>query len=396
MNILVIHNAYQQRGGEDVMVEAEVAMLERAGHRVRLELISNHGIRSPLDKLETFLNAPFDHRRTEWIAGLLKSGDVELVHVHNFFPLVTPAVHAAAASHGVAVVQTLHNYRTICAGALLLRDGVPCEKCIEGSPLWGVVHRCYRGSFVGSVAVTRMQRRVVQGRPWHSHVHRLIALTKFGRGKFIEGGLDPHRLVVKPNFLPGVSERPSTARRWGGALYVGRLSHEKGVHTLIEAWRDMPNVPLTIVGDGPERARMADGAPPWVRFLGQVSPVEVRKLMREAIALIVPSVCYEGFPAVVIEAYAAGLPVVGSRLGSLAEVVEDNVTGLHFMPGSAEDLRSQTRCLFADTALAESLGAQARLRYEQRYTEAANLALLEAIYHEAMQEAKAERFSSPP
>ena len=386
MNITILHNIYRQAGGEDAVVAAEAELLRRAGHDVHLELVCNDGIRSMADKARAFVQAPHDHGRLAWATDLFSRTQPEVVHIHNFFPLLTPAVHEAARLHGAALVQTLHNYRLLCANAMFLRDGLVCEKCLHGSKAWGIVHRCYRGSAIGSLAVARMQWRAERLRTWHTDVHRFIALSNFARAKFIAGGLPPERLVVKPNFA--VAEAPVPGPR-NGALFVGRLSPEKGVAVLLQAWRALPHIPLLIIGDGPERARLEAAAPANVRFLGPLPQAEGRQMMGRAQFLIVPSTWYEGFPLVVVEAFSAGLPVLAARIGSLGEIVVDGVNGRHFEPASANSLADTAKEMFSKPELLTRLGESARTTYDANYSPAENLKQLEAIYAAALETARA-------
>jgi len=392
MRILIIHNEYQNRGGEDTVVAAEAGLLRSAGHEVHVEIVSNKQIRDKSEKIRTFLRTPYDPNRKEWMETILDSTKFDVVHIHNFFPLLTPAIHEAAAQRGVAVVQTLHNYRLLCAGALFLRDGEVCEKCLGGTNLWGVVHRCYRGSTLASLAVVRLQQRAKRHRTWHRHVHRFIALTEFARDKFVTGGLPAGRVAVKPNFADQFIS-PERERR--GALFVGRLSPEKGVKYLIEAWAELPGIPLTIVGDGPERAQLEQIAPKNVRFLGSLAGDQVRNAMAEAQALIMPSVWYEGFPMTLVEAFSASTPVIASRLGSLAELVKEGVTGLTFEPGNAENLSKVARQAFSRPGQLEKMGKAAFEAYRTRYTPQANLGQLEAIYSDAIAAAKKSDINRP-
>lgn len=375
----MVHNAYQQYGGEDRVVECEIALLRSAGHDVREVIVSNSSIRSLEDKARVFFKSAFDKNRSEWMGELVRAYEADIVHVHNFFPLLTPAVHAGAKAAGAAVVQTLHNYRLLCANALFLRGGNICEKCLQGSNVWSVVHRCYRDSVASSLAVARMQTRARVSGSWDNDVHRFIALTEFARQKFIAGGIRADRIVVKPNFAK--ASVTSIAAR-AGALYVGRLSSEKGVQLLVDAWRGLPNLALTVVGDGPDRERLEALAPPNVRFIGQVSTERVRVLMSQAAMLLVPSVWYEGFPMTIVEAYAAGLPVFASRIGSLAEVVLDHETGRLFEPGSSDSIRATVLSVTADELAL--MGRAAEAVFDSKYSEGPNLLALEQAYDAAL------------
>ncbi len=381
MRILVLHNTYQLRGGEDAVVDAEVDLLRSAGHEVRLERVTNESVVGLSEMLRAFLNAPHDQRRAEWVANLVRDWRANIVHIHNFFPLLTPAVHEGAVDAGAAVVQTLHNYRLLCANAMFLRDGVVCEKCLGGSRVWGVVHRCYRGSLPGSLAVARMQWRADREQTWKRKVHRFVALTEFARGKFIEGGLPADQIMVKPNFVQSGGRHGRIGG--GGGLFVGRLSLEKGAAILIDAWRRIPQLPLTIVGDGPERVRLEAMAPPNVTFMGHCTPEQVKAHMQRADCLIVPSLWYEGFPMTIAEAFAIGMPVIASRLGSLSEIVRDGVNGYLFPPGDTDELARVVMNSFSLNRL-PTLGKGASETYRQYYTPAANLKTLENIYAEAI------------
>lgn len=385
MNIVILHNVYQQRGGEDVVVAAEADMLARAGHSVSVEQVSNDTINGLAAKAGAFLHAPFDPARREWMHRLLDRTGAEVVHVHNFFPLLTPAIHAAAADRGVAVVQTLHNYRTICAGALLMRSGQPCEKCIHGTRLWGVAHRCYRGSLAGSLAAVRMQNRAFARGTWDTKVHRFIALTDFARGRFVEARLPEERIVVKPNFTPDPGHDAGTVRR--GALFVGRLAPEKGVRTLVEAWQGIADLPLTIIGEGPEGQAVRAVSQGNIVFTGHLPAHEVQARLREAAMLVVPSLWYEGLPMAILEAFAHGVPVIASDIGSLGDVIRPGVNGALFRPGHAEDLARSVTALAGEPETLVRLGRGARETYEALYTPGRNLAQLEDIYRQAIAEA---------
>lgn len=391
MRILLLHNSYRLRGGEDEVVNAEVALLRNGDHDVRVEFVSNESIAGFAATVRATLRTPYDADRGKWIAALVDEQRPDIMHVHNFFPLLTPAVHEAASSKEVAVVQTLHNFRLLCANALFLRSGTVCEKCLHGNRIWGVVHGCYRQSRIGSLAVALMQHRAMRRQTWHRHVDRFIALSEFARAKFVQGGLPIERIVVKPNHV--VDPGPvSSSRKRRGALFIGRLAPEKGAAVLIAAWRDIPDIVLTIVGDGPQRRTLEASAPANVHFAGQVAPEKVRGYMQDAEALILPSLSYEGFPRTVAEAYATGLPVLSSDIGSLSEIVVSGETGRHFAAGSPTSLANCVVAAFGEAGLLAELGRGARLAYEQHYSSAINLVKLEEVYAAAL----ARRRASSP
>lgn len=382
MKVLIVHNHYREAGGEDAMVAAERALLAAHGHETALFTVSNDAVAGLGGRIAAAWRAPYAAAAREALAARIEAERPAIVHIHNFFPLLSPAVYDACRAAGAPVVQTLHNYRLICPAATLLRAGRVCEDCVTGSPYRAALYGCYRGSRLGSLAVARMLARHRRRDTWGTRVDRFIALTAFARRKFIEGGLPAARIAVKPNFVmndPGTA--PAEGRR--GALYVGRLSAEKGVLNLIEAFRALDE-PLRIVGDGPLAARLRAEAPANVAVLGPRDADAVADEMARAAFLVVPSLCYEGFPVVIAEAYARGLPVLASDLGGLAEIVEDGVTGLRFPPGDAAALAACAARLSAAPEARARMGTAARARFEARYSAAANYRMLRAIYDEAI------------
>ncbi|MGY4320280.1 glycosyltransferase family 4 protein [Bradyrhizobium sp. JR3.5] len=382
MKILVAHNRYQGgRGGEDVVFEAEVDLLRGAGHSVETLTVSNEAINSLAARIATTLSIADNAEGKRAVAEALDRFRPDIVHVHNFFPLLSPAVFDVCRQQRVPAVVTLHNYRTICTGGMLLRDGRICHKCLDRGHLWGVAHRCYRGSLPGSLASAHMIARHQRRGTWTRPGLRLIALTQFARTLFTQAGFDAGRIDVKPNFMadPGA---PDPAMPRTGLLYVGRLSREKGVGVLLDAVAGT-GMPLRIVGEGPERAALEARAPANVRFLGALSRADVLREMASARALVVPSLWYEGFPMVVVEAFAQGTPVIASEIGGLAEVVSAGKTGALVPPGDTAGLRQRIVELLGAPDLATAWGQAARTAYLDRYAPDENLRLLEAIYARA-------------
>jgi len=311
-------------------------------------------------------------------------------HCVYTFPLISPSAYYACREAGVAVVQTLHNFRLLCPGAMLLRQYRPCEDCVGRSVAWpALLHRCYRESGAATAVAAGMVAVHPLFGTWTRMIDVYIALTEHGRGKFVAGGLPPDRIVVKPNF---VHPDPGPGVRGGGfALFVGRLSPEKRLETLMRAWDKLgARVPLKIAGTGPLEGRLREwrAGRPAVHLLGPVTPLQVQSLMKEAKNLIAPSVWYETFLRVLVEAFAAGLPVVASRLGAMAEIVEDGVTGLLCEPGDSEDLADRVRWVFSHPADVAEMGKTARLRFLAKYGAEQNYETLQDIYDLAVRRSR--------
>lgn len=376
------HNYYQQAGGEDAVVASEQLLLSAHGHEVKLCKDSNDRIAGAWAAVRAAWQAPYSRESRDVMAGVIAEFGPDVVHVHNFFPLLTPAIYDACRDAGVPVVQTLHNYRTICAGALLMRGGRVCENCIGGSPYRAALHGCYRNSRLASLAVARMVDSHRRWRTWQTKVDRFIALTEFARGRFVAAGFPADKIAVKPNFVEDRATSPGVERE--GALFVGRLSPEKGIHTMLRAWGGL-DVPLRVVGDGPLLNEVHGSGLPDVVALGGLSSEQVSAEMERASVLLIPSEWYETFGLVIVEAFCQGLPVIASRLGSMAEIVEDGVTGLHFTPGDAADLAAKVRWAAAHPEEMRRMGANARRVYEDKYTPEANYRQLISIYEQAIE-----------
>lgn len=315
----------------------------------------------------------------------VRANRIDLVHFHNTFPLMSPAAYYAAHSAGAAIVQTLHNFRLLCPGANFFREGKVCEKCLGKSiPLAGIKHKCYRdnrGASAATAAMLSVHRLIGT---WSSVVDAYITPTNFARDKFIAGGLPADRIFAKPNFVepdPGLREG-STSDGSDYAIFVGRLSHEKGLDVLLEAWKDKSLPPLKIVGDGPlaDQVKAAVASNPSIEWLGRKPMEEVFDFIGRAAVLVFPSECYETFGRTAVEAFACGIPVVASGHGAPGDVVDHGRTGLHFKPSDALDLAAKVKQLLGDRELRARMRDEVRREYLAKYTGEKNYAALMSVY----------------
>jgi glycosyltransferase involved in cell wall biosynthesis len=303
----------------------------------------------------------------------------DVIHVHNTLPLISPSLYQAADKASVPVVQTLHNFRMLCPQAMFLRDKKVCEDCLGKLPWRGVVHGCYRGSRVQSAVIGGM---LVLHRALGTYRHkvtRYIALNEFSRNKFIVGGLPAERIVVKPNFVD-VPAGDEELRQ--GGLFVGRLSAEKGIDVLKQAMEQVPAFHLNVIGSGPEEAALCTHSN--IQRLGFMPRDQIFRYMQKASYLLMPSICYENFPLTLVEAFACGLPVIASRIGAMAELIEDGKTGLLFEPGSAEDIAKKIAWAEANPEAMAAMGKYSRNVYEAKYTPERNYTQMMAIYMDAI------------
>ena len=391
MKILLAHNSYQQPGGEDVVFEQERQLLERAGHAVFAYRRSNWEIAaySGLRQIELAGRAVWATDTQEQFARLLDREKPDLIHVHNTFVMMSPSVFSACRKANLPVVQTLHNYRLSCPAATFFRDGHVCEDCVKHGLWRGVAHGCYRNSRGATAAVALMLAVHRHRQTWTRNVDCYIALTRFAQSKFLQAGLPPEKVFVKPNFVhpdPGVYTNGETDY----VLFAGRLSPEKRVSTMLDAWSRLSadRIPLVILGGGPQLHQLEKEAHRRslnnVTFRGHVSREQTLTAMHGARFLVFPSEWYENFPVTIAESFACGVPVICSRLGSMEEIVHDNRTGFHFSPGDSKDLADKVEWAWNHPEYMRSMGEEARHEYETKYTGEKNYPLLMEIYQHAL------------
>lgn len=380
--VVVAHNRYVSSvpSGENDVVDEQIALLRSAGVEVHPYLRSSDEIAEfgPLEKAELAIRPTWSRRDVKAFGALLDDVRPDVVHLHNPFPLLSPWIVRAAADRGCPVVQTVHNYRHGCVAGSLFRDGHPCRECIGRTVAWpAVAHGCYRGSRLQSVPMVVAQ---VTHRPTWRLVDRFLPLTTFMAGQLAEIGLPPSTMTVLPNAVedPGAVGPPGRT-----VLFAGRLDPEKGIEVLLDAWQLSglgTENELVIAGDGPLLAacQVAAARSPGLTVLGRVAPQDVGRLMESSALLVVPSVCNEGFPRVVVEAFARSRPVLSSSVESLACIVDDEVGWL--AEPSAVPLAAALRTALADDSVAR--GAAARSRYLERYRPEVVLAQLLQVYDE--------------
>jgi len=393
MRVLICHNFYQQGGGEDQVFAAETELLRKNGHDVLTHSVRNDDIELQ-GRLKLAAATLWNRPAAAEVADLARKHEAQIVHFHNTFPVLSPAVYSAARNTGAAVVQTLHNYRLLCPSATFFRNGKVCEQCLGHVPLAGVAHGCYRGSRTVSAVTAAMLTFHRALGTYANQVDAYIALTNFSRSKFLQAGFNPDQVHVKPNFLdpdPG----PGTGDG-GFALFVGRLSEEKGIRPMLSAWKSAgKTTPLKICGDGPLADVVRDSAAEnsAVQWLGRRPLSEVIDLMGRAAVLIFPSLWYEGFPRTIVESFARGTPVIASNLGSMKELIHPGQTGALFEPGDAAQLADAALALCNNPSALSAARAHARQEFLSKYDSSRNHRMMLEIYNHAI--ARRERIEEP-
>lgn len=391
LKIVLVHNTYQQPGGEDVVFEQECRMLEHAGHQVVTYCRSNWEVESYRGIRLISLA-----KRTVWASDteqeflrLLRREKPDVVHVHNTFVMISPSIYSACSQAKVPVVQTLHNYRLLCPAATFFRDGKVCEECVNGSLWQGVRHACYRKSYSASAVVALMLAAHRLRDTWRREISCFVALSEFARNKFVEGGLPKEKIFVKPNFVfPDPGARTENG---DNALFVGRLSPQKRVNTILDAWKRLTvPIPIVIIGGGSDDrehlvAQAARDGLATVHFKGQLPREQTLAAIKKARFLIFASEWYENFPVTLVEAFACSTPVICSRIGVMEEIVADGRTGLFFTPGDPDDLARKVDWAWTHPDEIQAMGREGRKEYEAKYTAEKNYPVLMEIYKQAIE-----------
>jgi glycosyltransferase involved in cell wall biosynthesis len=394
LRVLLIHNHYRPPSGENIVFQNEKSLLLEHGLDVVFYERSNFEIDrfTASQRLMLPLSFQWSSKAYSEVSDLIARTRPQIAHVHNTFPLISMSALAACKASNVPVVQTIHNYRFICPGALLQRGGKPCEQCIKTLPLKALFYRCYKNSFFQTAALSlQIATNKLLGR-YHKYVSRYIALTQFAASRLIIGGIPGDKIDIKPNFLfsypssvPYGDKLLSNAEKF--AIYVGYLIPEKGLWTLFAAWKQIEGLKLKVIGDGPmlgDLRRFASRHNLNIEFLGYLEHKHVLNIVRESLMQIIPSHCYENFPMTVLEGYAYGTPIIASRIGSLGEIIIDGRTGLLFEPGNSHDLVEKVYGILHDHELASKISHNARKVFEKKYTPQANIAILKSIYQKAL------------
>lgn len=391
MKVLMVHNYYGSAApsGENEVFEAEINLLRQHGNKVYEFTRHSDEIRSKghWGTLKGAISTPWNQFSCNAMRKAVIERGPDVVHVHNTFPLLSPSVFYSI-EKPVARVLTLHNYRLFCPAGIPMRKGTVCTKCLDTRSSWpSIKYGCYRNSRVATlpIALSISLHRML--RTWVNKVDAFIALSEFQQELMVKSGLPEKKVYVKPNFYPGTPPVKPWQDRKPYVVFVGRLSKEKGVVTLLQAWRKWgTKAPeLRLVGDGGLRSeleRLARNLP--VRFLGQVTSSEAQEQIACSRLLILPSEWFEGFPMVIREAFALGTPAAVSSIGPLPAIVKNGKSGIVFNPSDSDSLRYVVERAWQNPEMLERLGKRARIEYEENYNDKTNYKILSDIYRKAL------------
>lgn len=383
INVLMAHNYYKVPGGEDTVFHNEIKMLEKNGHKVTKYTRHNDEIKGGvLSKLRLAIDTIFSLKTYKEVKKLIDENDIDVVHVHNTLPLISPSIYYAARTKKVPVVQTIHNFRLLCPGATFTRCGEICEDCVSKGLEQSLKHKCYRNSISQTFIMYTMLK-----------LHRIIGtynkinyitLTEFNKQKLSILVKDKSKIHVKPNF---VEKREQVKRKLEDYfVYIGRLDDIKGINFLVEAWKNIDkNINLYIIGTGPEEEKLkhiiSENRLNNVKLLGFMKREDAFKVIEKSRAIIIPSKWYEGFPMTIVESFSLGVPVIGSKLGNIESIIEDGRSGLLFTANSEESLKEVINKVFCDRGLNVDLENNAYKLFKEKYTDEENYRSIEKIYN---------------
>ncbi len=390
MKILIVHNSYRDAGGEDTVANQEVELLRNAGQEVVQYLRSNKEVErfTPIQKIALPLNIIWSFESKAALKTLVRDFQPDIVHFHNTFFLISPAPYYACKLLGVPVVQTIQNYRFLCPAATFFRNGSVCEKCLGKTiPIYGFLYGCYRESRMSSAIPVTMLGLHNTLKTFRRCIDQLIAVTDFAKHKLLEAGFPSEQISVKPNIIspdPGVS-----AQRDEYAIFIGRFVQEKGVLTLLDAL-EMKSIPIKMLGSGNLASVIQQKAKriPAIDVVGWSDRDRMFSYLKKARFLIFPSEWYEGFPLAIAEAFACGVPVIASNIGSMSEIIMHGKTGLFFRAGDSRMLAATIGWAREHKAEMEVMGQNARKEFEQKYSATRNYDMLMTIYAAAIRSAQ--------
>ena len=389
MKILLVHNRYQQYGGEDATFETEKMLLQDNGEEVRTLIFDNNEIKGLKQKIKTGFQMIYNSNSERLMDVTINEFKPDVIHIHNFFYVASPSVFFSAHRHKIPVIVTLQNYRLICSGGFLMRDSQPCELCVEKVfPLSGIRYGCHRNSRMGTAHLTMYTGIHKLWNTWNSKVTRYIAVTEFGRNKYIHSSLKlaPEKIVVKASSVAGADPSDFQARQ-RNFLFVGRLSKEKGIDVLLRAFAHT-DLHLEIIGDGPLRPLVEQYTSEHqnITYSGYRDKAYIISQLRACAAMIFPSVWYECLPVTILEAFSTGTPVIISNVGNLNEIVTDQYNGLHFQANDAQHLQNIVQHFNTNREIYKSLYSNARKTFLEKYTHEVNYSNLMTIYIRAIQD----------
>lgn len=383
--ILIVHNYYQVPGGEDTVVENEKKMLEDNGHEVFMYTRHNNEIKKfgIWQKFKLSAETIYSFKTIIELKKIIKENKIDIVHVHNTFPLISPSVYKVAKDCGCKVVQTVHNFRLLCPAATFTCNGKVCEECISKGLVCAIKNKCYRNSRIQTLIVVLMLKinRMIGS---YDKVGAYIALTEFNKEKLKSALKNELKIHVKPNFVRCNNIKFSNRKIKNYFVYFGRLDKIKGFNFLIETWKNIKDAELYVIGDGAEKKWAEDYIEKNnidnIKLKGFMKREEAFNLIENCKSIILPSQWYEGFPMTIIESFSLGVLVISGEIGNLKYIIKDNYNGLLFDYNSKKSLENCINKVKNDFELINELSYNSFNDYIENYSSEENYKQLVKIY----------------
>jgi glycosyltransferase involved in cell wall biosynthesis len=380
VKILLVHNEYGKFSGEEAVVQSLSRLLAEHGHQVHHFSRSSANIPDMrLGEIRAFFSGIYSFSSKKAMRQYLREFKPDIVHIHNLFPLISPSILPVCRKAGIPVVMTVHNYRLVCPNGLHMTHGQICEKCSGGKEWWCVIRNC-EGSFFKSFGYALRNYIARTLRLFHDNVAIYACLTEFQRQKLIDAGFQESRIVVIPNMCNVQGAESATNGEYVG--FVGRISPEKGIDVLLQCAKILKHIPFKVAGDF--ESDICKSAPPNVEFCGFLQGDDLDMFRQQMRIAVMPSIWYETFGLVLAEAASYGKPVIVSRLGAMAEIVEDGRTGLHFEPGNAEDLAEKIQYLWDNPDMCKEMGRAGRAKVLREYSSEKYYQRLMDVYNKVL------------
>jgi glycosyltransferase involved in cell wall biosynthesis len=386
MNVLIVHNDYGGYSGEEAVVDRQERLLQEHGHRVTFYRRRSEEIgKMVLGRSRAFCSGIYNNQSIKSIRSCLAQCNPDVIHIHNLFPLISPAILPECSAAGVPLVMSVHNYRLVCPNGLHVPKGryEICEKCCGGREYWCLLKNC-EGNFLKSLGYAMRNVVARKARFYHDHISIYACLTDFQRRRLIREGYSEDRIAVVPNMV-GIDELEGPADLGEYVGFVGRISPEKGIGCLLEASRRLTRIPFKLAGDLSAMPEIEGRAATNVEFCGRLAYDQMYEFYKRSRFVVLPSIWFEGFPMVLVEAMSRGKAIVASRIGGVPEIVDEGLNGLLFQPGNAGDLAEKIQHLWSQPELCRQMGLAGREKAIREYSPERHYERLMVVYQSAIQ-----------
>lgn len=393
MRILIIHNRYGKFSGEESVLESEKLLLEKNGNEVQGYFRSSEEMSGFWSKVNAFFSGFYNYRSVSEIKKLLLNFKPEIVHIHNLYPFVSPAVLGVIHRHNIPIVMTVHNYRLICPNGLFFTQGKICERC-ENRNEWNCILRDCEGSLAKSLGYALRNIYARKRQLYSSNVSKFICLTNFQKEKHIKNGFSMEKLTVLPNFLDSKLKKDSSIISKSYIAFSGRINSQKGFGLILEAMNLLETkskstkvLPMLAAGHIDLAFINLFKIPTNVKLLGALPKERMDNFYQNARFIVFASQSYEGAPMVFLEAMKHNLPVIAPRLGAYPEIIEDGVNGLLFTPEDYVDLAKKIKILSFDEDLCHQIGKNGNQKLKEKYSPEIHYGQLISLYRKLIKEA---------